>query len=142
MHDIDRTQLEAGYEVPEFAQEIPELGAEQYEYPGEGGSVLETIFGEVAGEGSYEAQELLEMPMPELMETQLASEFLEITNEEELDRFLGSLVKKAAGAVGKIVKSPIGQALGGVLKHGAFRRGRSMCRAARKDPGWSFGILD
>ena len=50
----------------------------------------------------------------ELME--LTAELLEITNEEELDRFLGGLIKKVGGAIGKVVKSPIGQAIGGVLK--------------------------
>lgn len=50
----------------------------------------------------------------ELME--LTAEFLEITNEQELDRFLGGLIKKVGGALGKVVKSPIGQAIGGVIK--------------------------
>jgi hypothetical protein len=50
----------------------------------------------------------------ELME--LTAELLEITNEAELDRFLGSLVKRVGGAIGKVVKSPIGKAIGGVLK--------------------------
>jgi hypothetical protein len=50
----------------------------------------------------------------ELLE--LTAELLEINNEEELNYFLGKLVKKAAGAIGKVARSPIGQALGGVLK--------------------------
>ena len=50
----------------------------------------------------------------ELME--LTAELLEITNEAELDLFLGNLVKKVGGAIGKVVKSPIGRAIGGVLK--------------------------
>jgi hypothetical protein len=50
----------------------------------------------------------------ELME--LTAELLEVTNEAELDRFLGGLIKKVGGAIGKVVKSPIGQAVGGVLK--------------------------
>lgn len=50
----------------------------------------------------------------EVME--LAAELLEVTNEAELDRFLGNLIKKAGSALGKVVKSPIGQAVGGVLK--------------------------
>ena len=41
---------------------------------------------------------------------------LEVRDEAELDRFLGSIFKKAAKAVGGIVSSPIGKALGGVLK--------------------------
>jgi len=50
----------------------------------------------------------------EVME--LTAELLEITNEAELDRFLGDLIKRAGRAIGKVVKSPIGQAVGGVLK--------------------------
>jgi len=47
---------------------------------------------------------------------ELTAELLEITNEAELDRFLGDLIKKAGRAIGTVVKSPIGQAVGGVLK--------------------------
>ena len=53
----------------------------------------------------------------ELME--LAAEFLEVRDEAELDRFLGSLIKKAGQAIGQVVKSPIGKAVGGVLKGAA-----------------------
>ncbi|MEW5755931.1 MAG: hypothetical protein AB1810_06465 [Pseudomonadota bacterium] len=77
----------------EYAMEYsPELENFEFEWSGEG---------EVFSEG-------------ELME--LASELMEVTNEAELDRFLGGLVKKVGGAIGKVVKSPVGQAIGGVLK--------------------------
>lgn len=46
----------------------------------------------------------------------LATELLGVTNEQELDRFLGDLINKAGRAIGKFVKSPVGQAVGGVLK--------------------------
>jgi hypothetical protein len=49
-------------------------------------------------------------------EMELAAQLLEVNNEEELDRFLGDLIKRAGSAVGKFVKSPVGQAIGGVLK--------------------------
>jgi hypothetical protein len=52
-------------------------------------------------------------------EMELASELLEIGNEQELENFLGDLVKKAGGALGKFVKSPIGHALGDILKAAA-----------------------
>jgi hypothetical protein len=67
---------------------------EQFEWSGE-------TTGEVLGEN-----ELLE----------LAAELLEIRDEQELDRFLGSLIKKVGRVVGSVVKSPIGRAIGGVLK--------------------------
>jgi hypothetical protein len=46
---------------------------------------------------------------------------LEITNEQELEQFLGDLIKKAGSAIGSVVKSPIGQAIGGVLKTAASK---------------------
>lgn len=49
-------------------------------------------------------------------ELELASELLSVNSEAELDRFLGDLVSKATKAVGSFVRSPIGQAVGGVLK--------------------------
>ncbi len=49
-------------------------------------------------------------------EVELAAEFLEITNEQEMDQFIGDLIRKAGSALGKVVRSPIGQAVGSVLK--------------------------
>lgn len=49
-------------------------------------------------------------------EMELAAELLQINDEQELDQFLGSLIKKVGGAVGKFVSSPIGKAIGGALK--------------------------
>jgi hypothetical protein len=51
--------------------------------------------------------------------TELGMELLEVTNEAELDRFLGDLISKAGKAVGTVVRSPIGQAVGGWLKGAA-----------------------
>lgn len=94
MHDIDRTQMEYS----------PELGfeGEQFEY------------GEQEGEGEGEIYG--ESILSEADETELAAELLEVTNEGELDRFLGNFLSRAARAVGQVARSPIGQAVGGVLK--------------------------
>jgi hypothetical protein len=81
----------------EFNPEMTEYEAEQYEYG-------EAEWGEILTES-------------EVME--LTAELLEVTNEAELDRFLGGLIKKVGGAIGKAVKSPVGQAIGGVLKGAA-----------------------
>jgi hypothetical protein len=51
--------------------------------------------------------------------TELAAELLEVTNEAELDRFLGDLIKKAGSAVGTFIRSPVGKAVGGWLKGAA-----------------------
>jgi hypothetical protein len=49
-------------------------------------------------------------------EMELAAQLLEVADEAELDQFLGDLIKKAGRAVGKVVHSPIGRAIGGALK--------------------------
>ena len=91
----------------EFSPETEALEAEQFEWSGETGWGAETEWG---GEtGVFSEAEAME----------LASELLEVTNEEELDLFLGDLIKKAGSALGKVVKSPIGQAVGGLLKAAA-----------------------
>jgi hypothetical protein len=52
----------------------------------------------------------------EVLEAEFASELLEISNEAELDRFLGKLVGSVVKGASGFIKSPIGKALGGVLK--------------------------
>ena len=100
MHDIDRVRLESQSEA-EMLEAVP-FEAEQFEFPQSETSSGET--GEVFGE-------------TEQME--LASELLEVTNEAELDRFLGDLIHRAGQAVGKFIKSPEGQAIGSALKGAA-----------------------
>ncbi|WP_205739621.1 hypothetical protein [Georgenia sp. SYP-B2076] len=65
----------------------------------------ELFQGEEEDEGEYAGES-------EEGETALAQELLEITNEEELDQFLGSLVRGA----GKFLKSSVGKSVLGVLK--------------------------
>jgi hypothetical protein len=50
----------------------------------------------------------------ELME--LAGELLEIDSEAELDQFLGKLIKRVGRGLGRVIRSPIGRAIGGFLK--------------------------
>lgn len=67
---------------------------------------------------SFEFQEggELEAPFDEIEETELASELMEITDEAELDQFLGKLIRRAGKVVGRAVRSPLGSAVGGYLK--------------------------
>lgn len=65
------------------------------------------------------AEQQTEAPFNETEEMELAAELLSIANEEELEQFLGGLIKRAGSAVGSFVRSPVGQALGGVLKDAA-----------------------
>lgn len=60
---------------------------------------------------------------------ELATELLEVTQEQELELFLGSLIKKVGQTVGKIAKSPVGKALGGMLK-GVAKKALPMAGAA------------
>ncbi len=86
--------------LTEYSPEMEAFESEQFEYG-------ET---EWSGEGEVFSE-------AELME--LTAELLEIRDEAELDRFLGGLIKKAGQAIGKFVKSPVGRAIGGVLKGAA-----------------------
>lgn len=94
MHDIDRTLLETetdAFEVADFElSDTTEL---------------------------FEATEL-ESPFDEVEEMELAYELLSVSSEEELDQFLGKLVKsawrgirKVGGTIGRVVRP-----LGGVLR--------------------------
>jgi hypothetical protein len=118
MHDIDRTvrEFESG-ELFEY-ESFGEVGHEAHEYAGEFGHEMnENEFGhemhEYSGEFSHEQESEV---FDEIQEMELAAELLEVTNEQELEQFLGGLLKKAGQAVGTFVKSPVGKQLGGMLK--------------------------
>jgi hypothetical protein len=89
MHDIDQTQLEYESEGENFEYEQ----YEQSEWEGESGPVFS------------EAEEM-----------ELAAELMEVRDEQELDRFLSDVIKGAGRALGRVVRSPLGQAVGGMLK--------------------------
>ena len=101
MHNLDRTQLEA-------EQEGFELGHEQ----GENEQFLGDILGAITG-GE------LEVPLQEAQELELASELLEVSNEQELEQFLGEVFRTVGNAAGRFVRSDTGRALGGILKDAA-----------------------
>jgi hypothetical protein len=88
MHDIDRTTMEFGQEMG--------FEGEQFEY----------------NEGEFGEGESLN----EQMEAEFAHELLSVSNEQELDRFLGDFIKKVGSVAGKVIRSPVGKAVGGVLK--------------------------
>ncbi len=87
MHDIDRTTLEFNNESG-FEAEF-EFGQSEWE----------------AGATLSEAEEM-----------ELASELLSVNNEEELEQFLGGLIRKVASGASSFIKSPAGKMLGGLLK--------------------------
>ena len=99
MHDVDRPQLETD----------PEWSGEQYE-EGEEEQFLGRVIGGLLG-GEIEPE------TDEVEEAQLASELLEVSDEEELDQFLGDLVKRTIGAVGRFAKSQQVRDMGGAVKN-------------------------
>ncbi|HEY0150872.1 MAG TPA: hypothetical protein VGB92_02675 [Longimicrobium sp.] len=88
-HELD--EYEAGIDALESSDEFEWLGEAEPKWAGE------AVFDEVE-------------------EMELAAELLGIQSEEELEEFLGKLIKKAGGAVRKFAGSNVGKALGGVLK--------------------------
>src|SRR4051794_35354352 len=99
MHDIDRALFE------------------QQEWPGETGyeTGYETGSQETGYETEFETHEVFG-ESADSRETALAAELLEVTNEAELDRFLGDFLGKAVSAVKNFASSDIGKAVGGVIK--------------------------
>jgi hypothetical protein len=142
MHDVDRTVREFEAEGEFGGQEVSMDEAETQQ--GFLGSILGSLMGQGeqeqgftqeqgwAGEGeifgesqegflgeAYEAEGFLgeaERVFDEVQEMELAAELLEVNNDQELEYFLGKLIKTAGRAIGGIARSPIGQALGPVLK--------------------------
>ena len=104
MHNLDRTLFESGETAGRDGAEL-----EREDFLGILGSLLKGETGG-AGEITHEAG------LGELTELELASELLEVRDEAELDRFLGALMSRAAGAASDLARSPTGQALGGILK--------------------------
>src|SRR5262245_21897254 len=121
MHDVDRTTLESGTEL--FEGIGGPLASEQYEYPGEWGEYggQGTVLGEILGEAAEGPSAGGYQELPEIMEDEFASALLEVRSDQELDHFLTNFIKKAAATIGRAVSSPVGQALGGVLKQVAKR---------------------
>jgi hypothetical protein len=72
-----------------------------------------------SGEYEYDTETEAESALDEAEEMELASELLEVTDEGELEQFIGDLFKRAGRAVGQFVRSPVAKALGGLLKNAA-----------------------
>ncbi|NML63592.1 hypothetical protein HHL22_00055 [Hymenobacter sp. RP-2-7] len=105
----------------EFSQEFEQAVGQEFgqEFSGEAFEFNPEYLGETSGEAqgeSFETSGEMSGELNETLEMELAHELLEVSNEQELNQFLGSLVKKVGGAVSSIARSPIGKALGGALK--------------------------
>jgi hypothetical protein len=111
MHDIDRTNLEStfGEYAAEFEGEYEGEYSAEYA-PGEFGHEFE---GDYESPGEFETSEYnQEGTFSEAEEMELAAELLAVSNEAELEQFLGTLFKKA----GAFVSSALGKDLTNQLK--------------------------
>ena len=97
--------------LTEYDPELETFEGEQLEWSGEGGAGVLT----------------------ETDEMELAAQLLEVRDEQELDQFLGGLIRKVGRAVRRVVRSPIGRAIGGALK-GVVARPYCRSPAARSAP--------
>lgn len=122
MHDIGRTVKEmyeadhehgfnTEYEMTNEAYGLqPEFSDEWSQEYAQEADQESALYGEIAS------------PFNEMQEMELASELLEIQTEEELDQFLGKLIKRVAPqGVRNFFNSKAGSMLGGVLKQVAKR---------------------
>lgn len=110
MHNIGSVTQETGLnEFGEFESlnEFGEFEAMNEFGEFEGGELSLGEFGELAGEGE----------LNEMQEYELAAELLAVSNEQELEQFLGNVFRRAASAVGRFASSQAGKALGGILKN-------------------------
>lgn len=98
MHDIDRTQLEMGWESESFGYE-----SDQELY----GEAQDELYGEFSGPPGI---------FNEMDEMELAAQLLEVTDEAELGQFLGSVLSSASKAVGGALSSQTAKDIGGILK--------------------------
>ncbi|HLK96609.1 MAG TPA: hypothetical protein VK364_02470 [Hymenobacter sp.] len=124
MHNIDRTlqELESGSLLTgEFENTYEygsqgEYGSSQGEYSQEYGQEFGQEF---SGEFGQEYNNEYEFNQGENLELEMAYQLLEVSNEEELNQFLGGLMSKAAsavkGAASSFVGSPAGQSVGKYL---------------------------
>ncbi|MFL9930729.1 hypothetical protein P0D88_16045 [Paraburkholderia sp. RL18-103-BIB-C] len=116
MHDIGTSRPGGwGPGYNEFEQELsPELA-------GEFGQELESEFANEfenefeGGETEFENEFETEMS-GEMQEMELAAELLAVNSEQEMEQFLGGLIKSVGRAATNFAKSSAGKALGGILK--------------------------
>ena len=111
MHDLDRIREEYESGVTGLDSEDVSLAleamfsAENQEYESDS-----------EAEGGQYGDSEQEAVLDEADEMELAAELLEVHGDEELEQFLGKLIRRVGSKVGKFIKSPTGQALTGLLK--------------------------
>ncbi len=141
MHDLDRTQLEMEYE-DDFEDEFED------EYEGEFESEYENEY-ENEFESEYENEfEMMDdgsqgNPLSEAEEMELAAEVLEVTSDEEMEQFLGKLVRKVSRKVKRIHRRArrfSRSRLGRTVFRGLRKIGKRAFSKAGAASGGSFGL--
>lgn len=127
MHNIDRTVDEMEF-LNEFEQDMGNEFEFEFEDQGEYSQEFESdneFEMEFENDSEFESDSEFEMEFEndsefetdsEGVETELATELLSVSNEAEMEEFLGKLFKKARRAAGKFIKSPTGNLLKNYLK--------------------------
>lgn len=125
MHDIDRALFESQPQTETWGEVSGNPGEvqETYESPGAFESAAYEAPGAYEQGPSYAGETWGESTAyeEEGNELGLATELLEITSEEELDRFLGKLVSGAVSAAKSFATSDAGRAVGRILRSSAKR---------------------
>jgi hypothetical protein len=121
VHDLDRTldasewesngDLEAGDYDGEYDEEYDGEYAEEWE----AGDLEPEYAEEWEASGDFNTEGVFD----EGEEMELAAELLTVSSDEELEQFLGKLIKRAGQKIRKFAKSSTGRALGGILKGAA-----------------------
>ncbi len=91
MHDLDQVSLEMDDYETEYLEDDAENFADEYGFDDES-------------------------PFDDAEEMELASELLSVSNDEELEYFLGSLIKRVYRGVKKVARSPIVRAIAKVAR--------------------------
>ncbi|MEN7547284.1 hypothetical protein AAG747_05155 [Rapidithrix thailandica] len=108
MHDLDRTIDELEYDDNEFEfeSEYEEEYDDEFEFESEYDD----------DEYEFEMRPDGDNPFTEEEEMELASELLAVSSEEELDQFIGGLVKRAWKGAKRFAKSKAGRSIGRFAK--------------------------
>lgn len=107
MHDIDRTTAEYNSGFDEFEYDDSEY--DEYDDSEYGYDNQYEIFDD------HESANILD----DAEEMELAEELLSVTDDAEMDQFIGKLFRKVKKGVGRFMKSSVGRKLGGMLKQHA-----------------------
>lgn len=141
MHDLDRTRLEAEFDDDEEFGDDAELAElaelEQEDEFEEEDDDLDADELEASG-----AAPVAGSPFDEAEEMELAAEFLEVTDDAELEQFLGRLVRRAGRRLrkaGRRVRRSLRGRVGRTLRRGLRRVAKRGLRFAGRAVGGAFG---